>query len=345
MSYITHYVLDKVTAYFRTKAAPAYAQIREQNGFRYDSLARRGGPDTKPDVSILCRVGTAYLWHGVVCEQEEWISEAGAALRDVLSLQQPDGRWERGVKDAGPSLDEAFDTADAVQFAMHGVRAQRMDPRLLRDAQGAAIRGARWLTEGEVAPAPRVAPGPPLKGLMSFENANYTGSVIRALAMVGGKWLEQAVEGAQALVAWQLPCGSWRWYRGADKVSAGYHDLTMAGLCETFAVSQDRRFRSAIETGIAFLEQLQGSNGLMAEQWTPDGPSRQVHYSGLMSACMAYGCTLERSDASVRELATGLTWALTRVKFPRSASPYAVEKRLVIIRGLTEFVRVFGQRA
>jgi len=212
----------------------------------------------------------------------------------LVSVQQPDGRWEStSTTGAGSTIDDAFDTAEtgwllAEASRFFGIPAYRT----------AAIKAAQWQIAGAVTaqyadPEYYAAhPGDsPLKQVMGFQNANFVGSIIRHLCaalshvtdlMLRDSILQAIREAAVALDSWLIQTngifGTWQHYgdypsglAGGSNVKAmTYHDLAVSGL---FAASpymaETVKLEPNIYRAINYAIRQQQPNGLTL--YRPDG--------------------------------------------------------------------------
>lgn len=172
----------------------------------------------------------------------------------LVSVQQPDGRWEStSTTGAGSTIDDAFDTAEVGWLLSEAFGAFGIPAYLT-----AAIKAAQWQIAGTVtaqyADPEYYAAHPtdsPLKQLMGFQNANFTGSILRHLSavlpLVTDLMLRDSIrqairEAAVALNSWLLQtdgiCGTWQHYGdypsgllgGSNVKAMTYHDLSVSGL-------------------------------------------------------------------------------------------------------------------
>lgn len=321
MTYLMKYLRRKASDFFYRHIAPAYENIHKQTGFRWDTLERRRGPKNLPDLSIKARAGWAFHVFG----KGDLVYEAKKAAEELVAVQKEDGRWENAYKRPQSSLEDTFTTCDSIQFLSRmGYREE-------------AEKGAQWLLHGEVMPQSGVEPGPPLKGLLSFKQANHIGSILRALVVTGH--LEEAREAAVQLCSFQLPCGSWYWYAGNSKISMNYHDLTVAGIMDTYLATRDLRLLSPLKQALSFARfMIRSGDNLCYELYDNSTQQRKGRwFSGLTSFSMA-----QRGLYTVHgklELASLLLSVIHHsAPYLHATFPYAVESRLIVVRGLTDFM-------
>lgn len=334
--YLLKHLREEAIRFFSEQLLPAYQEARERSGFRWDTLERRGeSPNLKniPDVSIKARVAWAFKVFGETTGDQEWIQEAEGAADELVAMQEADGRWENPYKIPVSSNEDIFTTADATRFLA------------LMGRSGPADAGAQWLLEGEVLPQvfyqegqKQVLTGHPLENMLRFLQANHVGTMLRAL--VATSYIKQAHQAAVALCALQRPCRSWWW--DADhpgEIKTNYHDLTVAGLMDVANATEDLRLDAPIRAAVDYVQGMEGKLGRIHERYQEDTGRRWSYgYLGITTLAMAYrnGYLLSEHIAFL----AGLLFAVMKdsPRVLRGFKRSNVESRLVVTRGLTDFM-------
>lgn len=316
--------------YFQNALFPAYIDAMRRSGFRWDTLERRGGPKNVRDYSILSQVGWSYALLGALTGTADWLSEARFAANDLVAFQEPDGRWETPYVDAYiSSLTDAFATADAVWFLG---KAGFEDP---------ALKGARWLVSGKV--AYQVSPIGPLEALIGY-NHNHVGTIIRALLATGQRdYIPLCLDAGLRLASYQRPCGSWYWMGGATKeerkITTNYHDLTVWGLADLYRVTQDSRLRPHLQRALEFVLRMMLSDGRVYNIFVEDtGQVQDPSFTGIvtLASCLGFGWDDQILPALLKMVEAVFEYISPSYLLGYTAS--SVEFRLIILRGLTQFL-------
>jgi hypothetical protein len=224
--------------------------------------------------------GRAYLTFGQT--HDAYLDLAHQALDYTLTRQEADGRFEsRSTASPGSTIDDAFDTAECGLFLLEGYEHFRVPAHLK-----AGLRAARWLVTSPVTSVhcnptyyAEHPTDPVLLQAVGFRNANFVGTMCRALAKAAlyaeenAPFLGGMTTAITGLCSWQLPDGTWHYYGdypdpagpGADTTkSMVYHDLAAAGVIaglETGLLSSDVK-EYAIRTTIQAMSYVIGQQAV-----------------------------------------------------------------------------------
>lgn len=278
------------------------------------------------------------------------LTQAQAALNYLVAQQEADGRWEStSSTSTGSTVDDAFDTAEVVTVMWQGY--EYFDDSTYFDA---AKQGAQWLLTGTVSStncdpvyyAAHPTDGP-LAQLVGFSNANFIGTILRAICPLIDELAAgaetSATSAVQALLDVQTVNGTWSHYLGSSPDTTKqitYHELAAVGLVAAY---DDLAMTTAMRTDVAhaiflavqYLIDQQSASGTF--HVTPASYNETVAGGWLLAAAMRSTLT----DADNQEAAAMCLWALgpamDLLAWNYSGS-VAMENRMILYRNIAEYL-------
>ena len=279
-----------------------------------------------------------------------YLIQARAALNYFVAQQEADGRWESTSSTSpGSTVDDAFDTAEVVTVLWQGY--EYFDDETYHVA---ARQGAQWLLTGTVSStycdpvyyAAHPTDGP-LAQCIGFSNANFIGSILRAICplvyelVLGAE--ASATAAVQALLDVQDANGTWAHYLGSSSdttKSVVYHELTAVGLVAAYddlsmSVALRANVKHSIFLAVQYLINQQASSGKF--HLTPGSFTETVAGGWLLAAAMRSTLT----DAANQEAAAMALWALGPAMDALVwdyAGAVAMENRMILYRNIAEYL-------
>jgi hypothetical protein len=366
MQKFSRLLAKKAQDFWLKELYPIFQSLHNSTGAgdgTWDARIQLTGDSSRVDNMIVARVGWAHMWIGTVMRRKHMVEDGKKAMKWLVEHQETDGRWER--RGEGPTLDETFDTSDAIEALMNLVELNRTswtgsliglkDDDFAKQCWNSARQGVEWLINGKIRGIYSSGghKGPPLDAMIAFDNANHIGSICRALILMYSlrshasvpveKVKDEALRAALHLCDIQDEDGTWIWYGGPSPNNARkmcYHDLTMAGLLEVYRITKDRRFVGSCIAGIQYAMSQQTSKGLLKEQ--PERP--MTWYNGLMTCCRAKAAGMDMYVPNLDDFANSLVWAImNRARGFTESHRFDINNRLILAEGLSDYIFTYGK--